>query len=107
MSNVLFHRVVCAFSMQKSVCNRLMSLAAGSTCRGQLLPPNSIALNTEVEFIHDGTKFSLSVTKSSTSTYFIVMNNSTVDVETHKLSDGGLLISYDGIYASYAKHHQE
>ena len=63
------------------------------------LPAASVSNTTEVEFIHDGTKFVLGVTRSSLNSYFIVMNDSTVDVETHKLSDGGLLISYDGASA--------
>jgi len=67
-----------------------------SFCRGQLLSSNSLSHTTGVEFILEKVKYELNVTRSSPSTYFVVLNNSTVDIETHRLSDGGLLISYDG-----------
>ena len=65
-------------------------------CRGQLLPPASLNNTVEVEFVHEGTKYELLVTRSGPSHYHIVINDSSVDIEMHRLSDGGLLISYDG-----------
>jgi len=36
--------------------------------------------------------------------YFLTMNNSTLELEAHRLSDGGLLLSIDGSsYTTYMK----
>lgn len=42
-------------------------------------------------------RYSLQVCKSGQFSYFIVLNNSVKEVEIHRLSDGGILLSYDGL----------
>lgn len=48
--------------------------------------------------------FSLQVTRQSPNSYVVIMNGSCVEVDVHRLSDGGLLLSYDGSsYTTYMK----
>ncbi|XP_060601349.1 acetyl-CoA carboxylase-like isoform X2 [Ruditapes philippinarum] len=72
--------------------------------RGQILPANSLKNIVEVEFIYEGVKFSLEVVKTGPIRYFLSMNDSTLELEAHRLSDGGLLLSIDGSsYTTYMK----
>ncbi|XP_048240447.1 acetyl-CoA carboxylase-like isoform X4 [Haliotis rufescens] len=64
--------------------------------RGQILPSSSLKNIADVEFIMEGIKYILQVIKTGISSYFLCMNNSVLDVEAHRLSDGGLLLSVDG-----------
>lgn len=50
-----------------------------------------------MDLIHEGLKYELIVTRSSPNSYHIILNDTAVNADTHKLSDGGLLISYDGM----------
>lgn len=46
----------------------------------------------------------LQVTKSGPNRYFLSMNQSYKEIEAHRLSDGGLLLSVDGAsYTTYVK----
>lgn len=46
----------------------------------------------------------LQVTRQSPNSYVVIMNSSCVEVDVHRLSDGGLLLSYDGSsYTTYMK----
>ena len=46
----------------------------------------------------------LKVVKSGPVRYFLSMNQSTMEIEAHRLSDGGLLLSIDGSsYTTYMK----
>ena len=48
--------------------------------------------------------FLLQVVKSGPIKYFLSMNQSTLEIEAHRLSDGGLLLSVDGSsYTTYMK----
>ena len=77
--------------------NSMSSVAAlPYYCRGQLLPASSLTNRADVDFIQEGVKYETIVTKASPDSYHVALNDSAVVVETHKLSDGGLLISYDG-----------
>nr|XP_014436839.1 acetyl-CoA carboxylase 1 isoform X1 [Pelodiscus sinensis] len=86
-------------SLRNSVSNFLHSLE-----RGQVLPAHTLLNTVDVELIYDGRKYVLKVTRQSPNSYVVVMNNSYVEVEVHRLSDGGLLLSYDGSsYTTYMK----
>jgi acetyl-CoA carboxylase/biotin carboxylase 1 len=63
--------------------------------RGQILPANTLRNTVSVELIHEGTKYKVEAVKSGPSQYFLVMNDSVKDVDVHRMSDGGLLISVD------------
>lgn len=44
------------------------------------------------------------VARQSPTTYVIIMNDSNIEVDVHRLSDGGLLLSYGGSsYTTYMK----
>ncbi|KAH9518467.1 hypothetical protein Btru_016869 [Bulinus truncatus] len=72
--------------------------------KGQIQPSYSLKNSADVEFILDGVKFKLKVVKTGPNGYFLLMNNSTLDLEAHRLSDGGLLLSIGGSsYTTYMK----
>lgn len=72
--------------------------------RGQVLPAHTLVNTVDVELIYEGTKYVLSVTRQSPNSYVVIMNNSSAEVDVHRLSDGGLLLSYDGSsYTTYMK----
>ena len=64
--------------------------------RGQILPADHLKNTEEIELIHEGLKYQLSVTKVSPAGYFVIINGSTIDIEAHRLTDGGLLVAIDG-----------
>ncbi|XP_062596285.1 acetyl-CoA carboxylase 1-like isoform X10 [Saccostrea cucullata] len=72
--------------------------------RGQILPATSLKNHVDVEFISEGIKYNVKVVKTGPNNYFICMNDSMLEVEAHRLSDGGLLISFDGAsFTTYMK----
>ncbi|XP_064618157.1 acetyl-CoA carboxylase-like isoform X2 [Liolophura sinensis] len=64
--------------------------------RGQILPLNSLKNIIDVGLIYEGFKYIIKVVKTGPNSYFLLMNDSSIDVEGHRLSDGGLLLSIDG-----------
>ncbi|XP_032823616.2 acetyl-CoA carboxylase 1 isoform X2 [Petromyzon marinus] len=78
-------------SFRSSMSNFLHSLE-----RGQVLPAHTLTNSVNVELIYEGMKYTLKVTRQSPSTYVVTMNNSHMEVDVHRMSDGGLLLSYDG-----------
>lgn len=75
-----------------------------SFVRGQVLPAHTLQNTVDVELIYEGTKYVLKVTRQSPNSYVVIMNSSLAEVDVHRLSDGGLLLSYDGSsYTTYMK----
>ncbi|XP_052244589.1 acetyl-CoA carboxylase-like isoform X1 [Dreissena polymorpha] len=75
-----------------------------SLSKGQVLPSNSLKNVVDVEFIYEGVKYTLQVVKIGPVRYFLALNGSTLELEAHRLSDGGLLLSIDGLsYTTYMK----
>lgn len=64
--------------------------------RGQCLPLNSLNTTVEVDLVSDTYRYKLLATKCSPNNYILVMNDSCVEVEVHRLMDGGLLVNLDG-----------
>ncbi|KAI1309415.1 Acetyl-CoA carboxylase [Halotydeus destructor] len=64
--------------------------------KGQILPANTLNNSLTVELIYEGVKYVVSVTKSGPNNYFLVMNDTYREVEIHRLSDSGLLLSVEG-----------
>jgi acetyl-CoA carboxylase/biotin carboxylase 1 len=64
--------------------------------RGQILPLNSLCTTIDVDLVSENYQYKLQVTKCGPTNYILVMNQSHVEVEVHRLADGGLLINYDG-----------
>ncbi|XP_056295787.1 acetyl-CoA carboxylase 1 isoform X3 [Pseudoliparis swirei] len=86
-------------NLRNSVSNFLHSLE-----RGQVLPAHTLLNTVDVELIYEGTKYVLTVTRQCPNSYVVIMNHSAVEVDVHRLSDGGLLLSYDGSsYTTYMK----
>ncbi|KAL1273892.1 hypothetical protein QQF64_026706, partial [Cirrhinus molitorella] len=72
--------------------------------RGQVLPAASLVNTVSVDLIYDGVKYCLQVARQSPTTYVIIMNDSDIEVDVHRLSDAGLLLSYGGSsYTTYMK----
>lgn len=72
--------------------------------RGQVLPAASLVNTVNADLIYDGVKYCLKVARQSPTTYVIIMNDSDIEVDVHRLSDGGLLLSYGGSsYTTYMK----
>lgn len=46
----------------------------------------------------------LQVARQSLTTYVVIMNSTHIEIDVHRLNDGGLLLSYDGCsYTTYMK----
>ncbi|XP_064322282.1 acetyl-CoA carboxylase 2 isoform X2 [Phalacrocorax carbo] len=72
--------------------------------RGQVLPAASLLNIVDVELIYEGVKYVLQVARQSLTTYVIIMNRTHIEIDVHRLNDGGLLLSYDGnSYTTYMK----
>ncbi|OXB62162.1 hypothetical protein ASZ78_015344 [Callipepla squamata] len=72
--------------------------------RGQVLPAASLLNIIDVELIYEGVKYVLQVARQSLTTYIIIMNHTHIEIDVHRLTDGGLLLSYDGnSYTTYMK----
>ncbi|KAF7492692.1 hypothetical protein SSS_08750 [Sarcoptes scabiei] len=76
--------------------------------KGQILPANTLVNHQDVELIYEGKKYVVKVTKSGPNSYFLVMNGTFKEVEVHRLSDSGLLVSVDhSSYTTYMKEEVE
>uniref|UniRef100_A0A8D2PMG0 acetyl-CoA carboxylase n=1 Tax=Zosterops lateralis melanops TaxID=1220523 RepID=A0A8D2PMG0_ZOSLA len=54
--------------------------------------------------IYEGVKYILQVARQSLTTYVVIMNRTHIEIDVHRLNDGGLLLSYDGCsYTTYMK----
>ncbi|CAF5014777.1 unnamed protein product, partial [Rotaria sp. Silwood1] len=51
--------------------------------RGQILPMESLPNSSSVELVFEHIKYKMHVTKCGPSSYFVVMNDSYVEVEAH------------------------
>ncbi|XP_055920497.1 acetyl-CoA carboxylase isoform X2 [Eupeodes corollae] len=72
--------------------------------KGQIQAANTLTNVIDVELINDGNRYKVQTAKSGQNTYFLLMNNSFKEVEVHKLSDGGMLLSFEGSsYTTYMK----
>ncbi|XP_066055535.1 acetyl-CoA carboxylase 2 isoform X2 [Chamaea fasciata] len=72
--------------------------------RGQVLPAASLLNIVDVELICEGVKYILQVARQSLTTYVVIMNRTHIEIDVHRLNDGGLLLSYDGCsYTTYMK----
>ncbi|XP_053558098.1 acetyl-CoA carboxylase 2 isoform X2 [Bombina bombina] len=97
--------VVCgALNVADALFRTCMNEFLHSLERGQVLPAATLLNIVDVELISEGVKYTLKVARQSLTTYVIIMNNSHIEIDVHRLSDGGLLLSYDGnSYTTYMK----
>ncbi|XP_013912126.1 PREDICTED: acetyl-CoA carboxylase 2-like, partial [Thamnophis sirtalis] len=76
--------------------------------RGQVLPAASLLNIVDVELIYEDTKYVLKVARQSLTTYVLLMNGSHIEIDVHRLNDGGLLLSYNGnSYTTYMKEETD
>lgn len=68
-----------------------------ATYRGQVLPLKSLANVVDVDLISEGVKYHVKATKSGPTQYFLVLNGTSKVVDFFRMSDGGLLLSLDGV----------
>ncbi|KAM8714293.1 hypothetical protein ACLKA7_014427 [Drosophila subpalustris] len=73
--------------------------------KGQIQAANTLTNVVDVELINGGIRYKVQAAKSGHNSYFLLMNNSFKEIEVHRLSDGGLLISLEG--ASYTTYMKE
>ena len=64
--------------------------------KGQILSANTLNNSLNVELIYEGVKYIVNVTKNGPHSYFLVINDTFKEVEVHRMSDSGLLLSVDG-----------
>ncbi|CAF3694749.1 unnamed protein product [Rotaria sordida] len=64
--------------------------------RGQILPMHTLSISTYVELTYERIKYRLQITKCGPSCFFVVMNDSYVEVEANRMKGGGILINLDG-----------
>uniref|UniRef100_A0A3B5MTG1 acetyl-CoA carboxylase n=1 Tax=Xiphophorus couchianus TaxID=32473 RepID=A0A3B5MTG1_9TELE len=81
---------VADFSFRKSMSDFLHSL------EGQVLAADSLLNSVNIDLIYEGVKYCLKVARQSQTTYVIIMNGSDIEIDVHRLNDGGLLLCYDG-----------
>jgi acetyl-CoA carboxylase / biotin carboxylase 1 len=73
--------------------------------KGQIQAANTLTNVADIELISDAVKYRVQAVKSGSNSYFLVMNGSFKEVEVHRLSDGGMLLSLEG--ASYTTYMKE
>ncbi|KAJ8027759.1 Acetyl-CoA carboxylase [Holothuria leucospilota] len=72
--------------------------------RGQVLPASSLDNTREVDLIYEGYKYCVQVCRQGPQSYFLCLNGSTTEASIHRMTNGGLLVSYDGSsYTTYMK----
>lgn len=76
--------------------------------KGQIQAANMLTNFVEIELISEAVKYKVQAVKSGNNSYFLVMNSSFKEVEVHRLSDGGMLLSLEGAsYTTYMKEEIE
>jgi acetyl-CoA carboxylase / biotin carboxylase 1 len=73
--------------------------------KGQIQAANTLTNLVEVELISEEVKYRVQAVKSGSNSYFLVLNGSFKEVDVHRLSDGGMLLSMEG--ASYTTYMKE
>ncbi|XP_077869541.1 acetyl-CoA carboxylase-like, partial [Saccoglossus kowalevskii] len=75
--------------------------------RGQPISPSeskTLHNTCDVELIYESTKYCVQVSKQGPNSYFLVLNNSSMEVDVYRHRDGSLLVSCDGhSYTTYMK----
>nr|KAF6463658.1 acetyl-CoA carboxylase beta [Rousettus aegyptiacus] len=97
--------VVCgALNVADAMFRTCMTDFLHSLERGQVLPADSLLNTVDVELIYGGIKYILTVARQSLTMFVLIMNGSHIEIDAHRLNDGGLLLSYNGnSYTTYMK----
>uniref|UniRef100_A0A8D2KPK5 acetyl-CoA carboxylase n=1 Tax=Urocitellus parryii TaxID=9999 RepID=A0A8D2KPK5_UROPR len=97
--------VVCgALNVADAMFRTCMTDFLHSLERGQVLPAASLLNLVDVELIYGGIKYILKVARQSLTMFVLIMNGCHIEIDAHRLNDGGLLLSYNGnSYTTYLK----
>lgn len=97
--------VVCgALNVADAMFRTCMTEFLHSLERGQVLPADSLLNIVDVELIYGGIKYALKVARQSLTMFVLIMNGCHIEIDAHRLNDGGLLLSYNGSsYTTYMK----
>ncbi|KAG8521239.1 Acetyl-CoA carboxylase 2 [Galemys pyrenaicus] len=97
--------VVCgALNVADAMFRTCMTDFLHSLERGQVLPADSLLNIVDVELIYGGIKYILKVARQSLTMFVLIMNGCHIEIDAHRLTDGGLLLSYNGSsYTTYIK----
>uniref|UniRef100_A0A8C4MJV4 Acetyl-CoA carboxylase 1 n=1 Tax=Equus asinus asinus TaxID=83772 RepID=A0A8C4MJV4_EQUAS len=97
--------VVCgALNVADAMFRTCMTDFLHSLERGQVLPAASLLNTVDVELIYGGIKYVLKVARQSLTMFILIMNGCHIEIDAHRLNDGGLLLSYNGnSYTTYMK----
>uniref|UniRef100_D3ZBE2 acetyl-CoA carboxylase n=1 Tax=Rattus norvegicus TaxID=10116 RepID=D3ZBE2_RAT len=97
--------VVCgALNVADAMFRTCMTEFLHSLERGQVLPADSLLNIVDVELIYGGIKYVLKVARQSLTMFVLIMNGCHIEIDAHRLNDGGLLLSYNGSsYTTYMK----
>ncbi|XP_041504337.1 acetyl-CoA carboxylase 2 isoform X3 [Microtus oregoni] len=97
--------VVCgALNVADAMFRTCMTDFLHSLERGQVLPADSLLNIVDVELIYGGIKYILKVARQSLTVFVLIMNDCHIEIDAHRLNDGGLLLSYNGSsYTTYMK----
>uniref|UniRef100_G1QLR1 acetyl-CoA carboxylase n=1 Tax=Nomascus leucogenys TaxID=61853 RepID=G1QLR1_NOMLE len=97
--------VVCgALNVADAMFRTCMTDFLHSLERGQVLPADSLLNLVDVELIYGGIKYILKVARQSLTMFVLIMNGCHIEIDAHRLNDGGLLLSYNGnSYTTYMK----
>ncbi|GAB1290027.1 Acetyl-CoA carboxylase 2 [Apodemus speciosus] len=97
--------VVCgALNVADAMFRTCMTEFLHSLERGQVLPADSLLNIVDVELIYGGVKYVLKVARQSLTMFVLIMNGGHIEIDAHRLNDGGLLLSYNGSsYTTYMK----
>ncbi|XP_049645344.1 acetyl-CoA carboxylase 2 [Suncus etruscus] len=89
--------VVCgALNVADAMFRTCMTDFLHSLERGQVLPADSLLNIVDVELIYGGVKYMLKVTRQSLTMFVLIMNGCHIEIDAHRLNDGGLLLSCNG-----------
>jgi acetyl-CoA carboxylase/biotin carboxylase 1 len=65
--------------------------------RGQIQPATFLKNTVNVDLIYEGVKYELRVTKTGPTQYIVELGDSAKEAEVHRMTDGQLLVSVDGL----------
>ena len=65
--------------------------------RGQTIPATFLKNSVNVDLLLDGFKYSLRTTKVGPTLYLVELNGTSKEVDVHRMTDGQLLVSVDGL----------
>ncbi|KAJ2555299.1 acetyl-coenzyme-A carboxylase [Coemansia sp. RSA 1933] len=97
--------VICgAACMAEAECAQLLADFKSAMDRGQAPSKELLRTTFQIEFIYEGVRYRFIANRTGPKGWVLFLNGSKVSVDVHSLSDGGLLVLFDGkSHACYSK----